>query len=58
MTKLEKLMSTEVTRGQFLSMLGVGILGLFGLSSLLGIVSKGTPAHDQVVNYGMLNYGP
>lgn len=48
----------EVTRRQFLVMLGVGLLSVFGLSGLLGIVSKPSSTLGHDINYGRDNYGP
>ena len=59
MPKLEQLMSAEMSRKQFLINLGMGFVALLGLSSLIGVLSKGDSATgDNLVGYGMRDYGP
>lgn len=58
MTKLDQLMSKEMTRRQFLLTLGFGVASLFGLPALLGALTEtsnsgGRPAND----YGNGSYG-
>lgn len=38
--------------------MGTAFAGLFGLTSLLGILSKNAPANEGPTDYGMRNYGP
>ncbi len=58
MSNLSQLLSKEMTRRQFLITLGVGFISLFGLSSLMGILSGNQPEIEGPVEYGMKNYGP
>jgi hypothetical protein len=58
MSKLDQLLAMEVTRRQFLVTLGMGIAGLFGLSSLMGILSHNETKSNDIVGYGMRDYGP
>jgi hypothetical protein len=59
MSKINQLMERQMTRKQFLVTLGMGIVGLFGFSSLMGIFSQNNPNPDnKLVDYGMRNYGP
>jgi len=58
MSKLEQIMSQKMTRRQFLITLSSAFVGLFGLSSLFGILSRNQPADDGPAEYGMRNYGP
>jgi hypothetical protein len=52
-------MSAEMSRKQFLINLGMGFVALLGLSSLIGVLSKGDSATgDNLVGYGMRDYGP
>jgi hypothetical protein len=59
MYTINQLMVRKMTRKQFLITLGMGIVGLFGFSSLMGILSKNVPNSDnKLVDYGMRDYGP
>jgi hypothetical protein len=59
MSKLETLFSKEMSRQQFLKTLGLAFVALFGISSLMGILTHNAPeAKDGPVDYGMQNYGP
>lgn len=56
MTKLDQLMSKEMTRRQFLVTVGFGLASLFGLSAMLGALTssdKGDPSRG----YGAGRYG-
>lgn len=41
MSRLNQLLNKEVTRKQFLATLGIGVISLFGLSSIMGLLSEG-----------------
>jgi hypothetical protein len=59
MSKLDQLMAREMTRRQFLITLGMGVVGLFGFSSLIGMLSHSDlSSGNNLVDYGMRNYGP
>lgn len=59
MSKIEDLMSKKMTRKQFLTTIGVAVVGIFGLSSIMGILSqKGPDSGHNLVGYGMRDYGP
>jgi hypothetical protein len=58
MSKLDELFAREVTRRQFLIILGTAIAGLFGLSSLIGILSHNDGGSNTLPGYGMRDYGP
>lgn len=59
MSKMDQLMAREMTRRQFLATLGMGIVGLFGFSSFMGMFSQDdSPTGNKPVDYGMQNYGP
>ena len=59
MYKIDQLMVREMTRKQFLITLSMGVVGLFGFSSLMGIFSQNDPnSGNKLVDYGMRNYGP
>ncbi|MGH7234495.1 MAG: hypothetical protein ACREF7_03580 [Candidatus Saccharimonadales bacterium] len=48
-----------MTRRQFLITLGLGVIGLFGLSSLLGMLSQNeSKTNNGPAPYGIGNYGP
>ena len=55
-TKLEELLSTEMTRRQFLMTLGLGFISMFGLSAIMGAVTGSTPEH-VMRGYGSRDYG-
>jgi hypothetical protein len=57
--KVDQLLAREMTRKQFLVTVGLGIVGIFGFSSLIGMLTKNAENSDNGrVPYGMLNYGP
>lgn len=60
MSKLEKILSREMTRQQFLATLGVAIISLFGFSSVMGVLTgdSKTEGGDNPPGYGKQNYGP
>lgn len=59
MSKIDQLMSREMTRRQFLITLGMGAVGIFGFSSLMAIFSQNdSKPSNSLVDYGMREYGP
>jgi len=56
MTKLEQLMSKEMTRRQFLVTLGFGLVSLFGLSAILGALTESDKSRSMN-GYGGGDYG-
>lgn len=59
-SKLDELMNKEVTRSQFLMIIGGGIASLFGISSILGLLAPAdkTSAKQSPIDYGVGHYGP
>lgn len=57
MTKLDQLMSKEMTRRQFLLTLGFGVASLFGLPALLGALTETAPNGHPTNDYGNGRYG-
>jgi hypothetical protein len=55
-TKLEELLSKEMTRRQFLIAVGLGFLSLFGVSALMGTLTGSTSEH-VMHGYGSRDYG-
>lgn len=60
MSKIQKLLETEMTRKQFLIVLGSGIAGVLGFSGLIGLFTKNTtPSNNSdLPGYGERGYGP
>ena len=58
MSKLERLLSKQMTRRQFLTTLGLGATSVLGFSSIVGLLSRNEPKADDPADYGMRNYGP
>ena len=58
MRKIDHIFAMEVTRREFLVTLGVGIMGLIGFSSIVGLFMKNDNLQTDVPQYGMGNYGP
>lgn len=59
MSKLEQLLSKEMTRRQFLGTLGVSIASLFGVSAIMGVLSGSDPqTNNNRPDYGQRSYGP
>ena len=56
MTKLEQILNTNMTRKQFLATLGIGVVSLFGLSSIMGLLSEGESKKISR-GYGAGSYG-
>jgi len=55
--QFDDLLSREVTRKQFLTILGAGLVSLVGFSSLMGIFSHTQPS-NMLPGYGERDYGP
>ncbi len=60
MTKIEKILNQSMDRRQFIGVLGLGIITIFGIPSLLGAFSPNDKTQDkQATNgYGASSYGP
>ncbi|MBW4062070.1 hypothetical protein HJC99_05860 [Candidatus Saccharibacteria bacterium] len=58
MRKLDRLLAREMDRREFLVTVGLGIVSLFGLSALMGILSRNEPENGSLADYGMRDYGP
>lgn len=56
MTKLEQLMSKEMTRRQFLVTLGLGLISIFGLSAIMGALTESDNSGPGN-GYGAGHYG-
>ena len=57
--KVDQLMAREMTRKQFLVTVGLGIIGIFGFSSLIGLLTKNAENSDNSrIPYGLHDYGP
>lgn len=56
MHKLEALLQREITRKQFLQLLGMAVLSIFGLSAIIGWLTEDSPkrVHNS---YGANFYG-
>jgi hypothetical protein len=60
MSKFDEILQKEMTRKQFiLSLLSV-FGAIIGIPTILGILTKGTSAHNgsNLAGYGHQNYGP
>lgn len=57
MLKLSQVLDQEMSRRQFLGVIGGLMASFFGISALLGLISNVTPK-DNVEGYGIRNYGP
>lgn len=59
MSKLDKLLATEMTRKQFVLSLAAGIVGLSGIAAFLGAFSKSIEMPQSInPGYGERGYGP
>ena len=57
-TKFEELLSKEMTRRQFLMTIGLGFVSLFGLSAMMGALTKEAAGVSQApTGYGARTYG-
>jgi hypothetical protein len=57
--KLETLLETEMTRKQFVVAVASTMVGLTGLSTILGLFTKNLPEqHSANPGYGDRDYGP
>jgi hypothetical protein len=55
--KLDNLLKKEVTRKQFITTVALGAVSLFGLSSVMGVLTQSDSSSNGEVDYGMQNYG-
>lgn len=58
MSKLEQILSQEVSRKQFIVMMGMSLLALFGVTSIIGIFSRSESTRIKLRDYGLGDYGP
>ena len=60
MTKIEKILNQSMDRRQFIGVLGLGIITIFGIPSLLGVFAPSENSHDKkaINGYGASSYGP
>lgn len=58
MPQLEKLLSKEMTRKQFLLALLTVFGGLFGMSNVLALLTKSPAEQSHNPGYGKQHYGP
>lgn len=57
MQKLNDLIQKDMTRREFLATLGFGLASLFGLATILKLLGKENPLHQDSVGYGGGAYG-
>lgn len=59
MSKLDDILTTNVTRKQFLATIGLGLTSILGLSTIIGIFTKSSPASKDngEAGYGVRHYG-
>ncbi len=57
MSRLNQLLNQEVTRKQFLVLLGAGVISLFGLSSIVGLLTENESPRVTGRGYGAGTYG-
>lgn len=59
MQKIESILTQEMNRRQFLGVIGLGIITLFGIPTLLGILSPDKRQENTNISsgYGASNYG-
>jgi len=60
MIKTEKILNQTMDRRQFIGMLGLGIITIFGIPSLLGVFapSENSLNKKAISGYGASSYGP
>ena len=59
MIQIEKALSVEMTRKQFVVTLLTAFSGLFGIATFIGAFTKSTSSqHSQRPGYGKQHYGP
>ena len=58
MQKINELMQKEMTRKEFLTTMGFGVAAVFGMSSILGMLTgKSNPFQRNSMGYGSGAYG-
>jgi len=57
MSRLDNILNRQLTRKEFIKVMLAGIVALFGLPAILGILS-GNDKTDELPGYGMQHYGP
>ena len=59
MIKVENILTQEMNRRQFLGVIGLGIITLFGIPTLLGVLSPDRKQENTSISsgYGASNYG-
>ena len=58
MSQLDNILQQKLTRKQFIIVLLSALMGLFGITALLGALSKGTKSLNLSPGYGEHHYGP
>ncbi len=59
MRKIDRILEQQVTRKEFLTTIALAFVGLFGMSSIIGLFTKNEkPTNDKLPEYGMGAYGP
>ena len=59
MIKVESILTQEMNRRQFLGVIGLGIITLFGIPTLLGVLSPDRKQENTNISsgYGASSYG-
>ncbi|HUD05335.1 MAG TPA: hypothetical protein VMR18_00225 [Candidatus Saccharimonadales bacterium] len=57
MSKFDELLNKDVTRKEFLTTVTIAVTSLFGLSTIMGVLTKNHPSEDEGPGYGSQNYG-
>lgn len=50
-------MQKEMTRKEFLATMGFGVASIFGLSTVIKMLSSKSSGHNSSMGYGSSNYG-
>ena len=58
MSRFDNILNRQLTRKEFIKVLLAGIVALFGLPALMGILSGKDKSDNELPGYGMQNYGP
>lgn len=56
-SQLKQLLRKQVTRKEFLQLVGLGVLSLVGVTKLLGNVAPTTKTSGGNIDYGVDEYG-
>lgn len=55
--QITTLMQKEMTRKEFLATMGFGVASIFGLSTVIKMLSSKSSGHNSSMGYGSSNYG-